>query len=57
MREVLFLDYGNTEDIHVNVIRRFSPDLKTIPILAASARFEGKEIQIKPSLLGFNKGK
>lgn len=41
VREILFVDYGNSEDVNVADIRHFSKDLKDIPILSVTAQFEG----------------
>lgn len=43
VREILFVDYGNSEDVNVADIRHFSNDLKNIPILSVTAQFEGKK--------------
>lgn len=43
VREIIFVDYGNSEDVNVADIRHFSKDLKDIPILSVTAQFEGEK--------------
>lgn len=43
VREILFVDYGNSEEVNVADIRHFPNDLKEIPILSMTAQFEGEK--------------